>query len=95
MLPVWGERSYRKELQEQSQEAKVIYLCKDETSFPCVCVPGSTLITIFYVYHIQFLIIYFIVDVGEVSRYHRVGHFLLVGPEAEAEVTVEAVATGA
>lgn len=95
MLPLWRERSYRKKLQEQSQEVKVIYLCKDLTSFLCLLeLVGQLLITVFYVYHIQFLMIYFIADVKELTHYHQTDPFLLVVPEAVAEVIVEAVATG-
>lgn len=100
MLSLWRKRSYREELQEQSQEAKVSYCCKEFLTYLlyCVCVSlVSQLLLKQDVYHFTFLIFFFfflIAAVQEVIHYHQIDLALLVVAGAVAEVTVEVAATG-
>lgn len=101
MLSLWRKRSYREELQEQSQEAKVIYCCKEFLTclLCCVCVflsqPAIAKARCLSL-HISYIIIiiFLIAAVQEVIHYHQIDLALLVVAGAVAEVTVEVAAIG-
>lgn len=101
MLSLWRKRSYREELQEQSQEAKVSYCCKEFLTYLlcCVCVflsqPAIAKARCLSL-HISYVLFFFflIAAVQEVIHYHQIDLALLVVAGAVAEVTVEVAATG-